>query len=130
MAASKELLRPRMESSSSMVIPSPSIRSVIPPQSRGAQWVLIMLSNRLVSSPPSKSEFCGVAHQDRRGDRSIRASAHLKGGAKKVIISAPSADAPMYVCGVNLDAYDPKHTVVSICSNAYIQLSPHSLSDL
>lgn len=41
-----------------------------------------------------------------------RASAHLKGGAKKVIISAPSADAPMYVCGVNLDKYDPKHKVV------------------
>lgn len=45
---------------------------------------------------------------------SIRASAHLKGGAKKVIISAPSADAPMFVCGVNLDTYDPKYTVVSI----------------
>ena len=36
----------------------------------------------------------------------------MKGGAKKVIISAPSADAPMYVCGVNLDKYDPKHKVV------------------
>nr|CAI5855830.1 unnamed protein product [Callosobruchus analis] len=34
-----------------------------------------------------------------------KASQHLEGGAKKVIISAPSADAPMYVCGVNLDDY-------------------------
>ena len=44
-----------------------------------------------------------------------KASAHIKGGAKKVVISAPSADAPMYVCGVNLDAYDPK---VQVFSNA------------
>lgn len=42
-----------------------------------------------------------------------KASAHLKGGAKKVIISAPSADAPMYVVGVNLDKYNPADTVVS-----------------
>jgi glyceraldehyde 3-phosphate dehydrogenase len=47
----------------------------------------------------------------------------LKGGAKKVIISAPSADAPMFVCGVNLDAYDSKYTVVSIPLNAYIRVS-------
>ncbi|KAL5633418.1 hypothetical protein ACGC1H_003794 [Rhizoctonia solani] len=39
-----------------------------------------------------------------------KASAHFKTSPnlKKVIISAPSADAPMYVVGVNLDAYDPK----------------------
>lgn len=40
-----------------------------------------------------------------------KASAHLEGGAKKVIISAPSADAPMYVVGVNLDAYNPADKV-------------------
>ena len=51
-----------------------------------------------------------------------KASAHLKGGAKKVIISAPSADAPMLVCGVNLDAYKPEYKVVSIKVNFNIYI--------
>ncbi|MEG0570944.1 MAG: type I glyceraldehyde-3-phosphate dehydrogenase [Oscillospiraceae bacterium] len=55
-----------------------------------------------------------------------KAEAHIKAGARKVVISAPAKDkeTPTFVCGVNLDKYTKDMTVVSNASCTTNCLAP------
>ena len=53
-----------------------------------------------------------------------KAQLHIDGGAKKVVISAPSADAPMYVMGVNHQEATADQTIVSNASCTTNCLAP------
>lgn len=42
----------------------------------------------------------------------VKSQSHLEGGAERVVVSAPSPDAPMFVMGVNESKYDPSSMTI------------------
>jgi len=61
-----------------------------------------------------------------------KATLHLNAGARRVVITAPSKDAPMFVMGVNQDKHRPDMKIVSnaSCTTNCLALSPKSYTTL
>ncbi|MBZ3887985.1 Glyceraldehyde-3-phosphate dehydrogenase [Sciurus carolinensis] len=75
-----------------------------------AENAKLVINGKLISifqkRDPTNSKWGGAGAEYVVGSTGVftsmeKAGAHLKGGAKRVIISAPSTDAPMFVMGVN-----------------------------
>jgi len=48
-----------------------------------------------------------------------KGQSHIQGGAKKVVISAPSPDAPMFVMGVNNENYNSANDHIVRCERCF-----------
>ncbi|KAI8533320.1 hypothetical protein RHMOL_Rhmol10G0000200 [Rhododendron molle] len=83
----------------------------------GKQIKVSSISCKLFFLPPSLFPRCTHAHLHMcTHTHLLRRAYDVQGGAKKVVISAPSADATMFVVGVNESTYKPDMDVVSNAS--------------